>query len=386
MIETRKILAALKGREEEIIATLREAVSVDSPTFPGTGTSKVAGIFEEKYRSIGAETERLPGTHGTGDHLLARFRGNNKDSGRIFIIGHCDTVFPEGEAARRPFTLEGDRARGPGVADMKGGLVNCFFALSALMAAGFREFGEILVLYDTDEELGNPSSRALIEKWGKDAKASLIIEPGRADGSIVAARKGSLYGEVNIHGVAAHAGVDMDKGRSAVHELAHKILDVYALTREGGTVNVTGLSGGERPHIVAASAGCFVEIRADRQQTLDGMAAELRELIAKPAIDGTSLELTIKGGRPAMERNEKTDWLIGLAKPVAEEAGFELTFTPTGGGSDGNYLSPLGVPVLDGLGPVGGGLHTAEEYLEIPSLVPRAALLAGLIARLGAAG
>lgn len=385
-METRKILTALARRETEIIDTLREVVSIDSPTFPGEGTTRVAGYFEEKYRSIGAEVERISGTGGTGDHLLARFRGDNTDSGRIFIIGHCDTVFPEGEAGRRPFTIADGRAHGPGVADMKGGLVNCFFALSELMAAGFRDFGEILVLYDTDEELGNPSSRAHIEKWGKEAKAALIIEPGRADGSIVAARKGSLYGEVKIQGVAAHAGVDTDKGRSAVHELAHKILDVYGLAREGGTVNVTGLSGGERPHIVAASAGCFTEIRADRQQTLDEMAAELRDLIAKPAIDGTSLELTIKGGRPAMEKNEKTEWLIGLAKPAAEEAGFELTFTPTGGGSDGNYLSPLGVPVLDGLGPVGGGLHTAEEYLEIPSLVPRAALLAGLIVRLGAAG
>jgi glutamate carboxypeptidase len=381
MIGAKKLRERLEPRHEDIIETLRQVISIDSPTFPGTGTTKVASHFEERYRALGAETARIPGKGGTGDHLTVRFRGKQPDGPRIFLIGHCDTVFPEGTAAERPFTVEGGTGRGPGVVDMKGGLVTCFYAMEALLAEGFDDFGTIDILYDTDEERGNPSSRPLIEEMGKSAAAALILEPGRADGSVVSARMGSHYGNLAIKGIAAHAGVDPDRGRSAVHELAEQIVRIYGLARPGGTINVTGVTGGERPHIVAGDASCFIEVRACQQEVLDAMHDEMTALIEKPALDGTSLHFEPLGGRPAMERTPGTDRLLGLASGIAAEAGVTFTHTNTGGGSDGNYLAPYGVPVLDGLGPVGGNLHTAEEYIELSSLVPRTAMLAGLIER-----
>ena len=379
MIGAAAVRKYLEARREAIIEEIARMVNIDSPTFPGEGTNAVSAHFAEKYRGMGADVEMIPGARGTGDHLLATLRGAREKGPRILVIGHCDTAFPEGTAARRPFSVEGGAARGPGVADMKGALVTCRFAVEALLAGGFRDFSTIQILYDADEERGNPSSRETIERLGKDAACALIIEPGRADGSVVSSRKGSCCGSLRVRGVAAHAGVAPEKGRSAAHELAHKMVDVQRLAGAGGTVNITGLSGGERPHVVADAASCHVEFRADRQADLDSMADALRRMIATPHIEGTRAEFEVTGGRPAMERSRGTERLLSIAAGIARGAGVELRHAHTGGGSDGNYLAPLGVAALDGLGPVGGGLHTDEEYLELDSIAPRGALLGGLI-------
>ena len=384
MIGAAAIRKALEARQEEIIEQIAHVVNIDSPTFPNTGTNAVSSHFAEKYRAMGAEVEMIPGTHETGDHLLATFHGAKKNGPHIFLIGHCDTVFSEGTAAQRPFTMKDGIAYGPGVADMKGCLVVCQFAMEALLTEGFEEFGKISILYDTDEERGNPSSRKVIERIGKDAAAALIIESGRANGSTVSSRKGSCFGRLLVSGVSAHAGVDPEKGRSAVHELAHQMVAIQKLEREGGIVNITGLSGGHRPHIVADEASCHIEVRAERQAIFDSMTDELRRITSSPHIEGTRSEFEILGGRPVMEFNAGTERLVSIAAEIAEDAGVEFIHAPSGGGSDGNFLSPLGVAVLDGLGPVGGNLHTDEEYLELESIAPRGALLGGLIERLSA--
>ena len=384
MIGAAAIRKALEARQEEIIEQIAHVVNIDSPTFPNTGTNAVSSHFAERYRAMGAEVEMIPGTHETGDHLLATFHGARKNGPHIFLIGHCDTVFSEGTAAQRPFTMKDGIAYGPGVADMKGCLVTCQFVVEALLAEGFEEFGKISILYDTDEERGNPSSRKVIERIGKDAAAALIIESGRANGSTVSSRKGSCFGRLLVSGVSAHAGVDPEKGRSAVHELAHQMVAIQKLEREGGTVNITGLSGGHRPHIVADEASCHIEVRAERQAIFDSMTDELRRITSSPHIEGTRSEFEILGGRPVMEFNAGTERLVSIAAEIAEDAGVEFIHAPSGGGSDGNFLSPLGVAVLDGLGPVGGNLHTDEEYLELDSVAPRGALLGGLIERLSA--
>lgn len=382
MIGAAAIRESLEARKDEIIDQIARVVNIDSPTFPSRGTNAVSAHFAENYRRMGAEVEMIPGTHETGDHLLATFHGAREDGARILLIGHCDTVFPEGTAARRPFAVREGVARGPGVADMKGCLVVCQFVMEALLEGGFREFAEIRVLYDTDEERGNPSSREVIERLGRDATAALIIESGRADGALVSSRKGSCYGRLRVGGVSAHAGVDPERGRSAVHELAHKMVAIQSLACAGGTINITGLAGGPRPHIVADAASCHVEMRADRQATLDAMTNALARVIAAPHIAGTRAEFEPISARPVMERSRGTEKLLALAARIAPEAGVRFRHTPTGGGSDGNYLAPLGVAVLDGLGPVGGRLHTEEEYLELDSVAPRGALLGGLIEEL----
>lgn len=384
MIGAATIRKALEARQEEIIEQIAHVVSIDSPTFPSKGTNAVSSHFAEKYRAMGADVEMIPGTHETGDHLLATLQGKREIGPHIFLIGHCDTVFPEGTAAQRPFTIKDGIACGPGVADMKGCLVVCQFAMEALFTEGFEEFGKISILYDTDEERGNPSSREVIERVGKDAAAALIIESGRANGSIVSSRKGSCYGKLLVSGVSAHAGVEPQKGRSAVHELAHQMVAIQNLERGDGTINITGLSGGHRPHIVADEASCHIEVRADRQATLDSMTDELHRIISESHIDGTRSIFQKISGRPAMEFNHGTEQLLSIAAEIALDAGVEFKHGPTGGGSDGNYLSPLGVAVLDGLGPVGGNLHTNEEYVELDSIAPRGALLGGLIERLSA--
>ena len=382
MIGAATIRKSLEARKDEIIEQIAHVVNIDSPTFPNTGTNAVSSHFAEKYLEMGAEVEMIPGTHETGDHLLATFHGARKNGPQIFLIGHCDTVFTEGTAAQRPFTIKDGIAYGPGVVDMKGCLVVCQFVMEALLAEGFQEFTKIQILYDTDEERGNPSSRKVIERIGKDAAAALIIESGRANGSIVSSRKGSCYGKLLVSGVSAHAGVEPQKGRSAVHELAHKMVAIQNLERGGGTINITGLSGGYRPHIVADEASCHIEVRAERQTTLDAMTDELHRIISEPHIEGTSLEFKKISGRPAMEFNDGTEKLLSAAAQIAQDAGVKLQHGSTGGGSDGNYLSPLGVAVLDGLGPVGGNLHTDQEYLELDSIAPRGALLGGLIENL----
>ena len=384
MIGAAAIRKALEARKDEIIDQIAHVVNIDSPTFPSKGTNAVSSHFAEKYRAMGADVEMIPGTHETGDHLLATFHGKRETGPHILLIGHCDTVFPEGTAAQRPFTMKDGIAYGPGVADMKGCLVTCQFMMEALLTEGFEEFGKIGILYDTDEERGNPSSRNVIERIGKDAAAALIIESGRANGSTVSSRKGSCFGRLLVSGVSAHAGVDPEKGRSAVHELVHQMVAIQKLEREGGTVNITGLSGGHRPHIVADEASCHVEVRAERQAIFDSMTDELRRITSSPHIEGTRSDFQILGGRPVMEFNAETEKLVSIAAEIAEDAGVEFMHAPSGGGSDGNYLSPLGVAVLDGLGPVGGNLHTDEEYLELESIAPRGALLGGLIERLSA--
>ncbi len=382
MIGAATIRKALETRKDEIIEQIAHVVNIDSPTFPNTGTNAVSSHFAEKYLEMGAEVEMIPGTHETGDHLLATFHGARKNGPHIFLIGHCDTVFAEGTAAQRPFTIKDGIAYGPGVVDMKGCLVVCQFVMEALLAEGFEEFTKIQILYDTDEERGNPSSRKVIERTGIDAAAALIIESGRANGSIVSSRKGSCYGKLLVSGVSAHAGVEPQKGRSAVHELAHKMVAIQNLEQGGGTINITGLSGGYRPHIVADEAFCHIEVRADRQATLDAMTDELHRIVSKADIDGTRSEFKKISGRPAMEFNHGTEKLLSAAAQIAQDASVKLQHGPTGGGSDGNYLSPLGVAVLDGLGPVGGNLHTDQEYLELDSIAPRGALLGGLIENL----
>lgn len=382
MIGAAVIRKALEARKEEIIEQIAHIVNIDSPTFPNTGTNIVSSKFADKYSALGAEVEMIPGAHETGDHILATFHGARKDGPHIFLIGHCDTVFPEGTASRRPFTVKDGVAYGPGVADMKGCLVTCQFVMEVLLTEGFEEFGKISILYDTDEERGNPSSREVIERIGRDAAAALIIESGRANGSIVSSRKGSCYGKLLVNGVSAHAGVEPEKGRSAVHELAHQMVAIQNLERSGGTVNITNLSGGNRPHIVADEASCHIEVRAEQQSVFDSMMDELRHITSNPHIEGTHSEFQTLGGRPVMEFNDGTKMLVSIAADIAEDAGVEFIHAPSGGGSDGNFLSPLGVAVLDGLGPVGGNLHTDKEYLELDSIAPRGALLGGLVERL----
>ena len=373
----------LEKKQNKINAEIKEIVKMDSPTFPSLGTNQITNYFLKRFSLLGIKSQKLKGTKGTGDHLLTTIEGKYKNKSKILLIGHSDTVFPLQTSEKRPFQIKGKTAYGPGVADMKSSLITCFYVIEFIQKNYLERVGQIQILYNTDEERGNPSSRTIIEKLGKDTTAGLIIEPARANGSIVSSRKGSVIGKLETFGIAAHSGVEPEKGASAIYEITKRITEISKLKIKNGNINVTGLSGGERPNIVPEKAECIIELRACEQKVLEETTEKIKKIIAKkPFIPNTKSTYKILGQRPAMEFNKKTNTLLKLTEKIYRNARIKFSHTSTGGGSDGNYLSAMGVPVLDGLGPIGGRLHTEFEYLQLKSILKRGAILGSLILQL----
>ena len=383
MSEFQELKKFLANKEKEINRGIKEIVEMDSPTFPSVGTNKIINYFSKKFKSLGVKCKKLKGTKGTGDHLLATVEGKRKNKSKILLIGHCDTVFPLQTSVKRPFKIREKTAYGPGVADMKSSLITCFHVIEFIQKKYLEKVGEIQILFDSDEERGNPSSRNIIEKLAKDTCAGLIIEPARANGSIVSSRKGSIIGKLEVHGIAAHSGVEPEKGASAIYEITRKIIEISKLKIKNGNINVTGLIGGERPNIIPEKAECLIELRASEQRILNETSEKIKKIIKKNTfITNTKSIYKIVGERPAMEFNKKTNALLKITESIYKKARLKFRHTSTGGGSDGNYLSALGIPVLDGLGPIGGNLHTELEYLQIDSISKRGAILGSLILQL----
>tara|TARA_A100001037_G_C15154031_1_gene642382 strand:- start:9932 stop:11104 length:1173 start_codon:yes stop_codon:yes gene_type:complete len=383
MSEYEELKKYLEKNKKEIKKEIKEIVQIDSPTYPALGTNKVIDYFSKKFKLFEIQSKRLKGTKGTGDHLLVTIKGKQKNKSKILLIGHCDTVFPLQTSDKRPFKIKGKTAFGPGVADMKSSLITCIHVIKFIQEKYLEKVGEIQILFNSDEERGNPSSRTIIEKLAKNTSAGLIIEPARANGSIVSARKGSVIGKLEVNGIAAHSGVEPEKGASAIYEITKKIAEILKLKVKNGNINVTGLMGGDRPNIVAEKAECLIELRASEQSTLNKTTERIKKIVAKkPFVPKTKSTYKIIGQRPAMEFNQKTNVLLKITEKIYEKARMRFSHTSTGGGSDGNYLSAMGVPVLDGLGPIGGSLHTDLEYLQLESIPRRGAVLGTLIIQL----
>lgn len=371
----------LGGLLDAYLEDLRAMVDQESPSDDLESLIAIQRWLADYLRAGGLEVRSL----GEGDILHARIDGGA--AGRVALIGHVDTVFPLGEGRRRPFRMGGGRAFGPGVADMKGGLLLMAYALRALRAAGV-PFGQVELVINADEEIGSPRSQEVIAELVSGADAALVLEPGREDGSVVSARKGVGDFRVQAHGRPAHAGVAPERGRSAIRELARCVEAIHLLNGRlpGVTLNVGVIRGGTRRNVVPEWAECEIDVRTVRRSDEPEVLRMLREAIL-PARDA-DVELTLAGAfaSPPMEKTAGTRHLVELAAAGAAALGFTLRDIATGGGSDGNRISAAGVPVLDALGPVGGAAHTPDEYIEIPSVPERAALLAGLIARLGRDG
>jgi glutamate carboxypeptidase len=299
----------------------------------------------------------------------------------VLFLAHYDTVFPSEEVRRRPFLSDGRRAYGPGVADMKGGIVTLWEALRLLAAGGWSEFASLTVIHNADEEIGSPRSRVMIEEEARRADVCFVLEPGRPDGAVVTARKGVGRYTLTVHGKAAHAGAYPQDGASAVVALAHKIVELHALNDYGRglTVNAIVTEGGTRSNVVPEVARAEIDVRVPAMAQVAALEARLWEIAATEHLPRTRGVLEGGLNRPPMEPSPRGQALLALAQGLARALGFPLPATGTGGGSDGNFVAALGVPVLDGLGAVGGGFHSAEEYLEIASLPQRAALLALLV-------
>ena len=292
-----------------------------------------------------------------------------------------DTVFEPGTAAERPFRVNGDRATGPGVSDMKGGLLAGLHALAALHAIDRRP--SVTFVANPDEEIGSPFSTPHIRGLVAEHDAALVLECARANGDIVSARKGIADYEVTITGRAAHAGVEPEKGRSAIVEAARQVLALHALNGRWSsvTLNAGVIEGGTRPNVVAAACRLELDVRAASASEFDLAVAEVREIVTRPTLEGVSAELRQAAFHPPMERTAGNARIAELAIAIAGEMGFELHETLTGGASDANTTTAAGLPSLDGLGPIGGDDHSADEWLDLSSVVPRTTLLAALIDR-----
>ncbi len=372
------------------IDDLRRLVNIDCGTYVARGVNDVADHMEERFRSNGWSVERLQHAPTLdepqlGDILIARLRGGlsaGQGGRRVLLVGHMDTVFPDGTAVERPFRVDGDRALGPGVSDMKGGLLAGFHAVSQLQRAGFDGFDSITYVCNPDEEIGSPFSGPAIRECASNADACFVLEGARGNGDIVSARKGVGDIRVIYHGRAAHAGVEPWRGRSAALQAAHATIALHTLNGrwDGVTVNVGVIHGGTRPNVVTERCEIDMDLRARTQATFDEAFAEVRRVATEPYVEDVASEFVTKAGFPPMEKTPGTAALAERAIAIAAELGFELHDASTGGASDANAVAGMGVPVLDGLGPVGGDDHSQSEWLDLSSVPRRIALLAALIA------
>jgi glutamate carboxypeptidase len=378
---------AVESRYPRYLAELEALVNVDCGSYTPAGVNRVADAVEGSLRELGATIERIPhpapdGAPRLGDLVLGRLEGEGP---RILLIGHMDTVFEEGTAAARPFRLEDGRALGPGTSDMKGGLLAGLHALAALGAIGLRP--AVTFVANPDEEIGSPFSGPHIRRLAAEHDAALVLEGARANGDIVSARKGIADLEITFVGRGAHAGVEPEKGRSAILEAAHKVVALHDLNGRwpSVTLNTGVIQGGTRPNVVAERCRLEVDLRATTLAEFEAASAELERIVARATVDGVSAQVRRVAAHQPMEKTAPIGRLADLACSIAAEIGFELRDTATGGASDANTTASAGLPTLDGLGPIGGDDHSADEWLDLTSVVPRTTLLATLITRIGEA-
>ena len=356
-----------------ILDGIRRWVEVETPTDAPDQVNRLAGLVADGYRGLPAMIERIGGHSGCGDHLVIRSSWGQGQPG-ILLLSHLDTVHPIGFLARLPFHVTGDSAFGPGIYDMKGGAYLAFEAFRVLCESGERSPLGITHLYVSDEEIGSPTSRALIEAEGKKAKYVLVTEPARDGGKIVTSRKGVARFEVFIKGVPSHAGTRPQDGRSAIRELGNVIQTLEAMNdlARGVTVNVGVVRGGTKPNVVPEEAYAEVDMRVATMADADELVPKILGLTSRT--EGVSVRVIGELNRPPFEKSNAGAALFEHARTLAAEIGFELHDSYSGGGSDGNFTAPF-TATLDGLGADGEGAHTHYEQIYVSSIEPRTKLL-----------
>lgn len=356
----------------EMLAEIRGWVEIESPTTVPEAVNRMVDHVERAYQNTGARLERIPGCNGFGDHLIARSSWGTANRG-ILVLSHLDTVHPIGFIERLPFKVEGDIAYGPGIYDMKGGAFLAFHAFREMARLGTGGALPVTQLFVSEEEVGSPTSREIIEREARNAKYVLVTEPAREGGRIVTARKGTARFEVRVKGQAAHSGSRHQDGRSALRELARQILVIEGFTdyARGVTTNVGVVTGGTRANVVPEEAFAEVDMRVTSPAQAEEMVARMLSLTAHE--EGVAVTVTGGMNRPPYEKDGRIAELFDHARALASEIGYPLEDLKTGGGSDGNFTAAI-APTLDGLGVDGKGGHTPYEQINISSIAPRSEL------------
>ena len=365
------------GRRDSIIELIREIVEIESPSHDAERSREVVDWVENAARATGLELaiERYP-TESDGDHLIIRaFRGDEKP---VLLLGHTDTVHPVGTKAKNPTRIEGDRFYGCGIFDMKANIVLMLEAFRYFKTSGTQPLRPINILLSCDEEVGSYTGREYVEREASLAEHCLVFEPSAA-GRVKTGRKGTGMYVVSALGVPAHAGLDPEKGASAILELSRQIERLHAMNspEAGTTVNVCTASGGTTTNVIPEHAECTVDVRFTSMAEAERIDAAIKVLA--PVDERVSLDVTGGINRPPMERTDAVVALFEKARETAASFGYELGETQVGGASDGNFVGALGIPVLDGLGIAGNGAHTLHEHILVSDILKRATLVTLLL-------
>jgi glutamate carboxypeptidase len=375
-------LPTLQSYQEELLSRLQLLVNIDSGSGQSEGVEQIMRYLQAWVSDLGFTVSLHPAGQ-YGPNLVASRRG--KGHMRLLVVGHVDTVYARGAAITRPFQIHDGLASGPGIIDMKSGVLMGIYAVKALIDTNFEEYGEITLLFNNDEEVGSPGSASLFREIAPRIDIALVLEPSRSAEVITRARKGADKYVMDVTGVPAHAGAEPHRGRSAVIELAHKMIAVHQLNSmfPGVTFNVTRISSSEPLNVVPDAARCHISVRAYDEHGLS-LAYETLEHIARgSSVPGTHTRLARTRGRVPYTATPEILQLVEEAQQEGQALGLTIVAESKGGVSDANSLVGAGIPTLDSLGPVGGGMHDLNrEYLRIDSLPVRGALLAGLIHRL----
>jgi glutamate carboxypeptidase len=374
-------LRYFEKQRPKIVKTIRQLVEIESPSDVKQSVDRLSTVLASRFAELGGRV-RVHLAEKFGNHLQVDFKGRGpREEKPVLLLGHMDTVYPIGTISKMPCRVLKDRLHGPGVLDMKAGIALALYAIEAMLKWNAGKLPRaVTILLVSDEEVGSTSSRALTEELARKSAGVLVLEPAQGL-AVKIARKGICEYELKVTGKAAHAGLDSEKGQSAIVELAKQIWQISQLTdmKRGTTVNIGKVSGGTRSNVVPAEATAVIDVRVSRM----GDALEIDGRLRSLKLFNRNCQISISGGlnRPPMERSAAAA-LYDQATAVANELGWKLEEAAVGGGSDGNFTAALGIPTLDGLGGVGEGAHAEHESVIISELPKRAALLAGLIARI----
>lgn len=373
------VLSAAEGYRGEALHLLERLVNIDSGTGDDAGLGQVGTIVADELRAAGAHVQMIPAAPAIGNNILATWKGTGKT--RILLMAHMDTVFKDGTARAKPFRIQGTRAYGPGVMDDKGGVIIGLYAMKILQKLDFRQYGQVTLLLNTNEETGSKGTRALIEREARAHDVTLNLEPGRPADGLVVWRKGSAIAEIDVKGKAAHAGVAPETGRNAATELAHQVLQLGKLgdSEKLTTFNITVLKTGDATNVIPDHATAFADVRVAVPEEFARVERDMVRVSADRLIPDTEVKTTLVLGFPPMPRSAATEQLAAMAQSIYGEIGRKLTLEGSGGAADSSLSAGAGTPTLDGFGIVGGGIHTPDEYAEVESVVPRLYLLSRML-------